>query len=378
MAAAAEHVLGKYLTDGFVVTKRGYGKHLKTVTVVEAGHPVPDEAGLSASRRVLELARASRADDLVLVLLSGGASALLPAPAGALTLAEKKAVTDLLLKSGAAIRELNAVRKHLSAIKGGRLAEVIYPARAISLILSDVVGDALDVIASGPTVADPTTFGDAIDVLRRYDLWERVPAAVREHLTAGLRRPGAETPKVAHPAIFRSSAVIVGGLFRSIEAAAAAAKKRGLRSLILTSRLEGEARETGRFFACVAKGIAADGLPLRRPCCVIAGGETTVTVRGGGKGGRNQEFALGAVEGIAGIENCYVVGFGTDGADGPTDAAGAIASGDSLDRARSKRLSPIAHLKDNDAYLFFDALGDLIRTGPTRTNVNDLYLLFLF
>lgn len=378
MAAAAEFVLGKFLTDGFVVTKCGYGKHLKTVTVVEAGHPVPDEAGLSAARKVLDVAHDSRADDLILVLLSGGASALLPAPSGNLTLAEKQAVTHLLLRSGATINDLNAVRKHLSAIKGGRLAAAIYPARIISLILSDVVGDPLDVIASGPTVADPTTFEDAIAVLKRYNLWERVPAAVREHLVVGARRPEAETPKVAHPAVFRSSAVIVGSVSQSVQAAAAAAKKRGLRPLILTSRLEGEAREAGRFFAAMAKEIAASGVPVRRPCCLVAGGETTVTVRGGGKGGRNQEFALGAVEGIAGLQNCFVVGFGTDGTDGPTDAAGAVASGDTLVRARDAGLSPGAHLKDNDAYRFFDALGDLIRTGPTRTNVNDLYLLFLF
>jgi hydroxypyruvate reductase len=316
--------------------------------------------------------------DLVLAVISGGGSALLTLPATGLTLADLQQTTDLLLRSGATIVELNAVRKHLSQVKGGGLARLAGEARVASLILSDVVGDPLDVIASGPTAADPTTFADAWTVLERYNLVARVPGAVRERLQAGVEGSLPDTPKPDAALLQRVHNVVVGSNRLAAEAAVLAASEVGLNTLLLSTFVEGEACQVARVAAALAKELATYDRPVSRPACLVWGGETTVTVRGLGKGGRNQELALAAAVAMAGLPGVLLVALGTDGTDGPTDAAGAVANGETMARARSLGLDPAAHLENNDAYPFFDALGDLVRTGPTGTNVNDLLLLFAF
>jgi hydroxypyruvate reductase len=336
---------------------------------------VPDESGVAAARELVSLLGQVQAGDLVVCVVSGGGSALLPAPADGITLAEKQQVTRLLLASGATIEEMNAVRKHLSRLKGGGLARLARPAALLTLVLSDVAGDRLDVIASGPTFPDPTTFADALEVLARRRIASRVPAAVLARLEAGARGDLPETPKPDDP-IFRSSAhVLVGTNALAVAAAERQALALGYRTLVLSTTVTGEAREVGAVHAALAREVAASGRPLRRPACVLSGGETTVTVRGGGRGGRNQELVLAAAPGIAGLEGVLVLSAGTDGTDGPTDAAGAVADGETVSRARAAGLDPRAALDGNDAYPFFQALGDLVVTGPTRTNVMDLRLV---
>ncbi|MDR7574434.1 MAG: glycerate kinase, partial [Armatimonadota bacterium] len=374
MAAALEEILGDRITAGLISVKYGHALPLRRVEVVEAGHPLPDEAGLRAAERILELVRGAARDDLVICLISGGGSALLPLPEAGLDLAQKVRLTDLLLRSGATIEEINAVRKHLSRIKGGRLAEVAAPAQVAVLILSDVLGNPPDAIASGPAAPDPTTYAQALEVLRKYGLEEKVPPEALEVLRRGARGERPETPKPGHPVFRRVHTVIVGSNEHAARAAAAAARRRGYRPLLLTTFLEGEAREAARVFAAVARSVQEQGVPLRPPACLLAGGETTVTVRGPGRGGRCQEFALAAAHAIRGRPRLLIGAFGTDGTDGPTDAAGAMADGTTVERARRVGLDPAAALAANDAYPFFSALGDLIVTGPTRTNVNDLYV----
>jgi glycerate 2-kinase len=364
-----------------VVTKYGYrdpGLDTGPVQVVEAGHPLPDEAGVAGAQRIAELLSAAKDRDLVLAVVSGGGSALLTLPAAALTLADLQVTTDLLLRSGATIVELNTVRKHLSQVKGGGLARLAGPALVIGLILSDVVGDPLDVIASGPTVPDATTFADAWAVLERYDLMGRVPTAVRERLRAGVEGRLPETLKPGNPLLSQVHNVIVGSNRLAAEGAVKAAQANGLGAMLLSTFVEGEAREVARVAAALAKEVVRHNRPVSRPACLVWGGETTVTVRGHGQGGRNQELALSAAQSMAGLPNVLLATLGTDGTDGPTDAAGAVATGETVARAHALGLDPMAHLADNDAYPFFDALDDLIRTGPTGTNVNDLLFLFAF
>jgi len=305
-------------------------------------------------------------------------------PAPGLTLADLQEVTDLLLRVGATIGELNAVRKHLSQLKGGDLARRAAPAAVIGLILSDVVGDPLDVIASGPTAPDPTTFADAWVVLERYGLTSSVPAPVRQHLQAGRAGLLPETPKPGDPLFDRVQNVVVAGNRLAAEAAVTAAQAQGLDALLLSTFVEGEARQVARVAAALAKEVArpADrpsvAGPVQRPACLVWGGETTVTVRGRGTGGRNQELALAAALAMDGLPDVLLVALGTDGTDGPTDAAGAVATGETVARARAQGMDPVAYLDDNNSYAFFEGLGDLIRTGPTGTNVNDLMFLFAF
>lgn len=381
MSAALYDILGDRLSGGLVVTKHGHiDPRLDTgsVEVVEAGHPLPDEAGLAGTRRMAELVSGATSRDLVLAVISGGGSALLILPVLGVTLADLQETTDLLLRCGATIVELNAVRKHLSQIKGGGLARLAGLAPVASLILSDVVGDPLDVIASGPTAPDPTTFADAWAVLKKYDLTEKVPPAVREQLRAGLEGEVPDTPKPEAKLFRRVHNVYVGSNRLAAEAAVEAAAGFGLNALLLSTFVEGEARHVARVAAGLAKELVAYDRPVPRPACLVWGGETTVTVRGQGKGGRNQEMALAAALAMEGLPNVLLVALGTDGTDGPTDAAGAVATGETVQRARAVGLDPAAHLENNDAYPFFDALGDLIRTGPTGTNVNDLLFLFAF
>ena len=339
----------------------------------ECGHPVPDERGVLGAQRIAEIATGAGQDDLVICLVSGGASALLPLPAPPVTLAEKQEVTRLLLASGADIHEINAVRKHISLIKGGQLARMAYPARVLSLILSDVIGDDLDVIGSGLTAPDVSTFASAQAVLEKYRLLDRVPPSVGRRLAAGTRGEIRETPKTGDAAFARTQNLIVGSNSLAVEAAAAHARELGFRTMILSTSIEGETRDVARFHAAIAREIVSYGRPLAPPACVISGGETTVTLRGPGLGGRNQEFVLAAAIDIAGLNRTVVLSGGTDGTDGPTDAAGAIADGQTVARGPGAR-EPLAA---NDSYRYFEKLDDLVITGPTNTNVMDVHIMLV-
>jgi hydroxypyruvate reductase len=370
MARAAERAIGRRITAGCVAVKDGDPAKSRRIDLRPSGHPMPDARGVAAAERIAELCRGAGARDLVVCLLSGGASALLPAPAPPVTLAEKQETTKLLLDCGATIHQMNAVRKHISTIKGGQLAKLAAPARVLTLALSDVVGDQMDVIGSGPTAPDESTFADALAVLDRFNLRARVPKNVREKLEQGT----SETPKPGDPLFEHVENQIVGSNQKSLEAAAAKAKSLGYRTLILASTIEGETRDVARMHAAIARQIRLHGQPLRPPACVVSGGETTVTIRGEGKGGRNQEFVLAAAIDIAGLENTLILSAGTDGTDGPTDAAGALGDGETCRRAETDAAAALAR---NDSYPFFEKLGDLIITGSTGTNVMDLHLVLV-
>ena len=376
MAAAAEAILGDRIEYGAINTKYGHALPLARVETFEAGHPVPDEAGVAGTRRQLELLTDLAPDALVLGLFSGGGSALLPAPAEGLTLAEKQETTRLLLACGATIDEINALRKHLSAIKGGLLARAAAPARVVALMLSDVIGDPLDTIASGPTHPDTTTFDDCLAIVDRYDLRDQLPSPVRQHLEAGARGEQPETPKPGDPCFARAESLVIGNSRLAIGAAAHKASVLGYKVLVLTSRLQGEARQAAAALVSIAQETAETNRPIARPACLIAGGETTVTLRNNGKGGRNQELALAAALQLEGWPATLLSG-GTDGTDGPTDAAGALADGQTLSRARAQGLDARAFLDRHDSYPFFAALDDLVITGPTGTNVMDLQIVLI-
>ena len=380
MTRAALEALSPREPRGIVVTKRGHASGASfpaTVAVVEAGHPVPDEAGLAGATALLDLLDGGSEGDLVLVLLSGGASALLPAPAPGLTLDDLAATTGLLLRSGAPIQELNAVRKHLSRLSGGQLARRAAPASVLALILSDVVGDPLDVIASGPTVPDPTTFATALHVLKRRGLLPLVSPAVGDHLERGRDGLVPETPKSGDPSLARVTNHLVASNRLAAEAAVAAAARLGWGTLLLTTFVEGEARAAARVAAALALGVRAHGHPIAPPACLVWGGETTVTVRGAGKGGRNQELALAAAIALDGVPGVTQMALATDGTDGPTDAAGGIVDGETARRAREAGLDPLSSLDSNDSYPLLERAGALMLTGPTGTNVNDLLVLLV-
>ncbi|MBS1825308.1 MAG: glycerate kinase [Acidobacteria bacterium] len=368
MALALEKLLGKRITGGLVNVKYGHTAPLKRVEINECGHPVPDEAGVKGSQRIAQVAAGAGEKDLVLCVVSGGASALMPAPAEGITLAEKQATTKLLLACGANIHEMNAVRKHLSTLKGGQLARLAFPATVITLMLSDVIGDNLDVIGSGPAAPDQSTFRDAIAILNKYGLLRQAPASVRNRLEEGAAGKVPETPK----SLERTQNLIVGSNRLAVDAAKGKAKALGYRTMVLSTTIEGETRDVARMHAAIAREIRTSGEPLRAPACIISGGETTVTLRGDGKGGRNQEFALAAALDVDGMKNVLLLSAGTDGTDGPTDAAGAWCDGTTLARARTQGLNAAEFLAKNNSYEFFDRLGDLIRTGPTNTNVMDV------
>jgi glycerate 2-kinase len=351
--------------EGLVVTRYGHGAPTTRIKVVEASHPVPDAAGPAAARAILDLVKGLGPDDLLLCLISGGGSALLALPDGDITLADKQAINRALLRSGAHIGEMNCVRKHLSAIKGGRLAAAAAPARVVSLIISDVPGDDLSVIASGPTVPDATTQADALAVLRKYSI-ETPPAVLKQ-----LADPKAETPKPGDPRFANVSNILIATPQGSLEAAAKVAREAGFAPLILGNAIEGEARECGIVHAGVALQAAGFGQPIAPPCAIISGGETTVTVRGKGRGGRNAEFLLSLAIALGGRAGASALAADTDGIDGSEDNAGAIIGPDTLTRAAKAGVDVVKHLANNDAYTAFSTLGDLIVTGPTRTNVND-------
>jgi glycerate 2-kinase len=376
MAQAVEQRLGSRLQGGFVVVKHGHVVPTRQIVVVEAGHPIPDRAGQRAAARLCALATELSRRDLLIVLLSGGASSLLPAPVPGITLADKQKTTQELLRCGASIREVNTVRKHLSRIKGGRLAEMT-KATIVTLILSDVLGDDLSAIASGPTVPDPTTYLEAVAILKRYRIWQAVPQRVRRHLTRGCQGLTSETPKPGFSLFRRVHHHIVGNNDAAVRAVARVAREAGLRTLLYKPALSGEARDEGQRFGLLAKNIAQAGTPLQKPCCVVAGGETTVTVTGRGRGGRAQEFVAAAALEIAGLAKVWVVAIGTDGTDGPTDAAGAIVGGNTMARAQRLSVDLKGALQRHNTYSALKRLHQLIITGPTGTNVNDLYLLLI-
>ena len=380
MARAAGELLGSRLAGGLVIVKEGYSGDsadiaARGVEIVEAGHPIPDQRGQEAASRMLHNLEQLGAEDLAVCLISGGGSALMHIPAGQISLEDLQALTGILLSVGVDITEINTLRKHLDKIKGGGLARAAAPAEVITLVLSDVVGDPLDVIASGPSVPDSSTFQDAWQVLERYKIVARVPGSIREHLQRGLRGEIQETPKAGDSIFQRVHNEIVGNNAQAAEAAAQAARSAGFLTLVLTSRLQGEARHAGRALGALVRQVVSSG--RNKPVCLIAGGETTVTISGDGKGGRNQELALAAVEGLGGLDGVGLLSLATDGGDGPTDAAGAVVTGESLARSVLLGLDPREYMARNDSYHFFEALNDLIKPGPTQTNVNDLCFLFI-
>ncbi len=377
MAKPLTTLLGSRITDGIINVKHGHRFPLSGIRVIEAGHPVPDEGGLRGTREMIEFLADTTEDDLVFCLISGGGSALSPAPADGVSLGDKQGVTRRLLDCGATIHEINSVRKHLSRIKGGRLAGLAQPSTLVSLILSDVIGDDLDTIASGPTVPDNSTYYDSLRILTRYKLAEAIPQAALRHLEAGARGEIPETPKAQDPAFDKTQNVVVGSNALAVQAAQRRASELGYNPLVLSSFVEGETREVARVHAAIAKEVLKSGNPVPPPACIISGGETTVTVQGGGKGGRNQEFALASALEIEGLDRVLIMSAGTDGTDGLTDAAGAFAHGDTVDRGRVRGLDAEVHLMGNDSYNFFEPLDDLIITGPTLTNVMDLRLVLV-
>lgn len=358
-----EHWQGEL--EGLVVTRYGHGADCSRIEVVEAAHPVPDEAGRAAAARMLRMVQGLNENDLVLCLISGGGSALLALPAEGIALEQKQALNRALLKSGATIAEINCVRKHLSAIKGGRLALACVPARVVTLLISDVPGDDPGIIASGPTLPDPTTCADALAILRKYRI--DIPPAIERHLVSG----DGETPKPDDPRFARNAHHVIANAQQALEAAAQVARAAGIEPHILSDRIEGEARDVGAVHAAIARQIAQHGQPFKKPCVLLSGGETTVTVRGKGRGGRNAEFLLSLATALDGCPGIHAIACDTDGIDGSENNAGAICQPDSIARAERLGLRARAMLDDNDGYGFFSALGDLVVSGPTRTNVND-------
>lgn len=382
MAQTVAGLIADKLTAGTIIVKQDYARNSLTLNpsiwkVMEAGHPIPDERSVQATSAVIQLLQKVEPDDLVIALISGGGSALLAAPVEGVTLADLQVLTNVLLANGASIQEINILRKHLDVLKGGGLAQLIAPASLITLILSDVVGSPLDIIASGPTVADSSSFNDAYETLKRRHLLDQVPESIVNHLKRGRSGLITETPKPGDPIFQNVLNVIIGSNLLAANAARAQAEAEGFNTQLLTTYLEGEARYVGSTLAAIARQISATGQPIPPPACIITGGETTVTIHGDGSGGRNQELALGAVTTLADAENALLITLATDGEDGLTNAAGAVVSGGTLQRAAELGLHPHEYLARNDSYHFFEALDDLLITGPTQTNVNDLTFMFV-
>lgn len=377
MAKAMEAILSDRIAGGIVTVKYGHTDHLERIEIVEAGHPVPDENGRRGAERLLAMAKKAGKNDLLFCLISGGGSALLPLPAPGLRLEHKQDTIKALMACGADIHEINTIRKHTSDIKGGRLAQAAHPATLVTLILSDVVGDDLDVIASGPCVPDASLFQDCMAIVNKYGITDRLPKAVTDYLQAGIEGKVPETPKPDNP-VFRSGfQLIVGSNIEAIQAAGAEAARRGYRPLILSSMFEGDTRELARIHGAIVKEVLKSGHPISPPACLLSGGETTVVIRGEGVGGRNQEFALALAPVLAGRDPIVALSAGTDGTDGPTDAAGAVVDNTTIERAEILRLDYRRFLDTNDAYRFFSQTGDLLITGPTNTNVMDMRVVLV-
>jgi len=377
MAEALEQILGNCIKNGLVNVPRGSKNKADIIRFHEASHPIPDEKGVEGTRRMVEIAKNAEENDLIICLISGGGSSLMPLPRDNISIADKREITNALLKCGANINEINTVRKHISDFKGGWLAKKAYPATILNLILSDVVGDPLEFIASGPTVPDSTTFSDAINVLKKYDLWNKTPTTIRKVLSDGEKGKIAETPKADDETFKKVFNVIIGNNRFASMKAVEHLKSEGLNTLLLTAILEGEARHVGVMLASIAREVSISDNPISKPVGIIAGGETTVTVTGKGLGGRNQEIALAAAQKLKGMDGVVVASLSTDGIDGPTDAAGAIVDGQTVKKAAEKGLAPEEYLSKNDSYHFFSEIGDLIFTGQTGTNVNDISVIIV-
>ena len=377
MARAIEEIFEDRITRGIITTKYGHRLPLNKTEIIEAGHPLPDRKGYEGAKKIQRLLQESGPKDLVIFLLSGGGSALLPFPADQIDLKEKQEATQFLLDCGADIKEINTIRKHISRIKGGWLAKWAYPSTVIGLILSDVVGDHLDVIGSGPTVPDPSTFEEAWGILKEYDLLNEIAPSIRRHLQSGRKGKVEETPKPGEDVFEKVYNSIIGSNTLALFAAKEEAAAFGFNTLILSSSIEGETREAARFHTSIAKEVISSGNPIPMPACILSGGETTVTIKGKGLGGRNQEFVLAGALEISGIEKVVLLSGGTDGTDGPTDATGAMADNTTVQRAKSLGLDPNFYLDNNDAYPFFEKLGDLLITGPTHTNVMDVRIILV-
>ncbi len=375
MAEALEQKLGTYITNGLVNVPKGGKYKTEKIKLCEANHPIPDRAGVTGTRRMLQIAEEARKGDLMICLISGGGSSLMPLPRGEISLEDVSRITDALLKSGATINEINTVRKHISDFKGGWLAEKAYPAAVLNLILSDVVGDPLDSIASGPTVPDTTTFGDAVKALKKHHLWKETPASIRKILSQGQKGLVPETPKRDSKAFEEVRNIVIGNNRCATLAACESLKSSGLNTFMLTSTLEGEARHIGTMLASIAHEVITSGHPIPKPAGIVAGGETTVTVTGKGRGGRNQEIGLAAMSKMDKLDGVVLASLTTDGVDGPTDAAGAIVDGKTMSKALKINLNHERFLAENDSYHFFSELEDLIFTGATGTNVNDVSVI---
>ena len=379
MARGVKAVLSERLTEGRIIAKTlSRTEGLENVTIYQGSHPVPTNKSIDGAKKLVELVSGLSERDLVICVISGGGSALFTYPHKGIALEELQSLTSLLLKSGADIKEMNTLRKHIDRVKGGGLAEMIFPAPLITLVLSDVIGNPLESIASGPTTADSSTYGDCIAILEKYHLVDRAPQSIIDHLKKGFAGEIRETLKVDSQVLSAVQNVIIGSNYKAALAGLQMARQTGFNSQILTTYLSGEASEAGQFLSSILKEICSSGQPIPRPACIIAGGETTVTVRGGGKGGRNQEVAAGAVKQLAGLQDVAMITFATDGEDGPTDAAGVIVTGTTYQEGLDKQLSLEQALLENDSYQYFAALNRLLITGPTGTNVNDLTLLFAF
>lgn len=381
MTDAVHDVLGTRLDRGKVIVKEGYltaQEPSDQIEIIEAGHPIPDQRGVDGAQKIIKLLRDSTQNDLVICVFSGGGSALMVSPVPGVRLDDLQKLTQELLASGATVNEINTLRKHLDQVKGGQIARYASPSKVLSLILSDVVGDPLDVIASGPTVPDPTTFSDSLSILDRHQIRSKTPESIVNHLILGQNGELEETPKPGESIFDSVINTVIGSNRTAAQAAIKQAQKEGFNALLLTNYFQGEAHQTGQFLGAILRQLATHNQPIPRPACIIVGGETTVTLRGDGHGGRNQEIALGAVKEISGLEDISLMTLATDGGDGITDAAGAVVTGESLDDALSLGLDPEAYLVKNDSYNFFNPLEDLIKTGPTLTNVNDLAFLFSF
>ncbi len=377
MAKALEDLLGERVRKGVISVKYGFTEKLSIIEVMEAGHPIPDENGVKSTRRILDILKESGERELVFSLISGGGSALLPQPAGGITLAEKQAITKSLLDCGATIEEINTIRKHISAAKGGQMARLAYPATTVNLMLSDVIGDRMDVIASGPFVPDPSTFGEAWEIIEKYKLRD-VPESIRAHLQMGMEKKLPDTPKEGDPLFEKVHNFIIGSNILALEAARAEAEIRGYRPLILSSTIQGETKEVAKVHTAILKEILDSDNPVPPPACIISGGETTVTIRGKGLGGRNQEFCLAAALDLAGLPpRALVLSGGTDGNDGPTPAAGAIVDPLTVEGGAEAGMDAAAYLENNDSYHFFERTEELLLTGPTKTNVMDVRLMLV-
>jgi len=379
MAEGCEEELRDKIYDGAIIAPKGIeDKKLKIIKVFEGTHPIPSEVNVESAKKLISVCSNLTSEDLVICLISGGGSSLLTFPANDISLEEKKLTTDVLLKSGADIREINTIRKHISKVKGGQLLNLLKPAKVVSLILSDVVGDPIEYIASGPTSPDSSTFKDALSIIKKYNLVNKLPKSVVERIEKGVRGEILETPKPGDEIFNNVKNIIVSNNMKSLVAMEKKASSLGYNTIILTSYAQGESREVGKFLCAVIKQISSYDIPIKKPACLILGGETTVTVKGNGKGGRNQELVLSIVLNCKDVKNFVFASIGSDGIDGYTDAAGAIADNFSLEDAVNSGLKPEEFLENNDSYNFFKQTRDLIFTGPTGTNVNDFMVALIF